>query len=71
MQIEYKDEVDLMLEKLEKDDDLESNTISLVSDKKIRPRDTLVKESVTIITLNDCFSVKIRETLKFRSPKAY
>ena len=48
-QIDYKDEEDLLLEKLGfDDDDLESNSISLSSNsQKIGPRDTLIKEAVT------------------------
>ena len=70
LQIEYKDEEDLILENLEQSD-LESNQISLASSQKIGSRDTLIKDSVIIMNLGDSFRVEIREKLKFRPPKAY
>ena len=71
-QIDYKDEEDLLLEKLEfYDDDLESNSITS-SGQKIGPRDTLIKENVTWLESgvgNGRFRVEIRETIKFRPPR--
>ena len=58
-----------MLERLELDD-IESNTISHASNTKVGPQDTLVKDSITELNLSDNFRVQIRETLKFRPPKA-
>ena len=74
-QIDYKDEEDLLLEKLGfDDDDLESNSISLSSNsQKIGPRDTLIKEAVTLLeSLGDGrFRVEIREMIRFRPPRTF
>ena len=49
LSLDYKDETDLMVEKLmrhEAMDDLESNGLSLTSSQKVGPGDTLITEAV-------------------------
>lgn len=70
LKVDYQDEEDLLLEKLEGFDiERQSESSSLASNIKIDAKDTLTKETVVKLSYGD-FQVSVSETLRFRPPRA-